>query len=138
MSKWIWAAASVVFLVVIIGRLAAIDRLLHVASQGIWYLLLIALLQQGLFLLLMLSLLLLAFRSPVSFGVLIAGYAVGSLLAIISITPSGLGPVEGIMILTYSDLGVMPEAATLVTLVYRGLSFWLPFVTGFAALRRLG
>ena len=77
-------------------------------------------------------------RSPVSFGVLIAGYAVGSLLAIISITPSGLGPVEGIMILTYSDLGVMPEAATLVTLVYRGLSFWLPFVTGFAALRRLG
>jgi len=49
-----------------------------------------------------------------------------------------LGPVEGIMFLTYSALGVMPEAATLVTLVYRGLSFWLPFVTGFAALRRLG
>src|SRR5579884_492149 len=51
MSKWIWAAASVVFLVVIIGRLAAIDRLLHLASQGIWYLLLVALLLQGLFLL---------------------------------------------------------------------------------------
>jgi uncharacterized membrane protein YbhN (UPF0104 family) len=40
---------------------------------------------------------------------------VGSLLAILSITPSGLGPVEGIMILTYSALGVLPEAATLVT-----------------------
>jgi uncharacterized protein (TIRG00374 family) len=87
--------------------------------------------------LMILSLLFLAFRSPVSFGVLIAGYAVGALLVIISITPSGLGPVEGIMILTYSALGVMPEAATLVTLVYRGLSFWLPFVTGFVALRRL-
>jgi hypothetical protein len=41
------------------------------------------------------------------------------------------------MILTYSAPGVMREAATLVTLVYRGLSFWLPFVTGFVALRRL-
>jgi hypothetical protein len=41
------------------------------------------------------------------------------------------------MILTYSVLGVMPEAAMLVTLVYRGLSFWLPFVTGSVALRRL-
>src|SRR5438034_1708096 len=41
---------------------------------------------------------LLAFRSPVSFGVLIAGYAVGTLLVNISITPSGLGPVEGMMI----------------------------------------
>src|SRR5205085_10350788 len=76
--------------------------------------------------LLMLYLLFLAFGTPVAFGVLVAGYAVGTLLVIIAITPSGLGPTEGMMILTYSSLGVMPETATLVTLVYRGFSFWLP------------
>ena len=61
----------------------------------------------------------------------------GTLLVIIAITPSGLGPVESVMILTYSALGVSPEAAAVVTLVYRGLSFWLPFVAGFLAVRHL-
>jgi glycosyltransferase 2 family protein len=87
--------------------------------------------------LLMLELLFLAFRSPVGFGMLVAGYAIGTLLVIIAITPAGLGPVEGIMILTYSSLGVEPETAALVTLLYRGVSFWLPLVAGFFALRRL-
>jgi hypothetical protein len=87
--------------------------------------------------LLMLCLLFLAFRSPVSFGVLVAGYAVGTLLVIIAITPSGLGPVEGMMILTYSSLGVPPETATLITLLYRGMTFWLPLAAGFLAMRRL-
>jgi len=32
---------------------------------------------------------------------------------------------------------VMPETATLVTLVYRGFSFWLPFIAGYFALRRI-
>jgi uncharacterized protein (TIRG00374 family) len=87
--------------------------------------------------LLMLALLFLAFRSPVGFGVLVAGYAIGTLLVIIAITPSGLGPVEGMMILIYSSLGVEPETAALVTLLYRGFSFWFPLVAGFFALRRL-
>jgi glycosyltransferase 2 family protein len=87
--------------------------------------------------LLMLALLFLAFRTPVSPGVLVAGYAVGTLLTIIAITPAGLGPVEGVMILTYSSLGVQAETATLVTLVYRGFTFWLPLTAGFLAMRRL-
>jgi uncharacterized protein (TIRG00374 family) len=87
--------------------------------------------------LLMLYLIFLAFGTQVAFGVLVAGYAVGTLLVIIAITPSGLGPMEGMMILTYSSLGVTPETATLVTLVYRGFSFWLPFIAGFFALRRI-
>jgi glycosyltransferase 2 family protein len=87
--------------------------------------------------LLMLASLFLAFRSPVGPGVLVAGYAVGTLLTIIAITPAGLGPVEGMMILTYSSLGVPPETATLVTLVYRGFTFWLPLGGGFLAMRRL-
>jgi glycosyltransferase 2 family protein len=87
--------------------------------------------------LLMLASLFLAFRSPVSPGILVAGYAVGTLLTIIAITPAGLGPVEGMMILTYSSLGVQPETATLVTLVYRGFTFWLPLSVGVFAIRRL-
>jgi glycosyltransferase 2 family protein len=87
--------------------------------------------------LLILFLLFLAFRSPVGFGVLVAGYAVGTLLMIIAITPSGLGPVEGMMILTYTSLGVPTETAALVTLLYRGITFWLPLIAGYFAIRRL-
>src|SRR5947208_7468 len=50
MRKWILAAAAVVFLAVVIGRLAQVERLLQVARHGIWYLLLLALLIEGLFL----------------------------------------------------------------------------------------
>ena len=34
-----------------------------------------------------------------------------------------------------TELGVPAENAAVITLAYRGISFWLPFVLGFAALR---
>ncbi|GIV78037.1 MAG: hypothetical protein KatS3mg050_2431 [Litorilinea sp.] len=78
-----------------------------------------------------------AFMGPIALGTLVAGYSMGLLFWIVSITPQGIGIVEGVMALVYTSLGVSPAVATVVALAFRGLSFWLPFALGFWALRRL-
>jgi hypothetical protein len=77
----------------------------------------------------------LAFEQPFNPGTLIAGFSIGYLFLIVSPTPSGIGFVEGAMTLTLKSLGVPLEAATVITLAYRGLTFWFPFAYGFIALR---
>jgi uncharacterized protein (TIRG00374 family) len=78
----------------------------------------------------------LAFRQPIQAGPLTAGYAMGILFLIVSIIPQGIGVVEGIMVLVYTSLNVPIETATTISLAFRGLTFWLPFVLGFLSLRR--
>jgi uncharacterized protein (TIRG00374 family) len=78
-----------------------------------------------------------AFRQPVALGTLAAGYAVGVLFWIVSITPQGIGVVEGVITLVFTSLGVPGEKATLVALTFRGLTFWLPLGIGFLSLRRI-
>ncbi len=77
----------------------------------------------------------LAFGIRLSFGVLVATYSVGMLFFVMTPTPGGLGFVEGILILVMSSLGVPQESAVVITLAYRGLTFWLPFILGFFAYR---
>ena len=79
----------------------------------------------------------LAFGVQMNLGVLIATYSIGILFFLISPTPGGLGFVEGILILVMSSLGIANESAATITLAYRGFTFWLPFILGFIALRRL-
>lgn len=79
----------------------------------------------------------LAFRQPVSLGVLVAGYAMGLLFWIVAVTPSGIGVVEGVMTVVLTSLGVPVTTATVVVLAYRGLGFWLPVGIGFCLLRRV-
>ncbi len=79
----------------------------------------------------------LAFHQKVHFGVLVAGYAMGILFWIVSITPQGIGVVEGMMTLVFASLGVPIERATVIALAFRGLTFWLPLGIGFVLLRRL-
>ncbi len=79
----------------------------------------------------------LAFHQKVHFGVLVAGYAMGILFWIVSITPQGIGVVEGMMTLVFASLGVPIENATVIALAFRGLTFWLPLGIGFIMLRRL-
>lgn len=79
----------------------------------------------------------LTFEQSVTPGMVIAGYAMTMLFAIVSPTPSGVGVVEGLMPIIYVSLGLPVAAATVVTLAYRGLSYWLPLVIGFLLLRRL-
>ncbi|MGB4503292.1 MAG: lysylphosphatidylglycerol synthase transmembrane domain-containing protein [Syntrophaceticus sp.] len=79
-----------------------------------------------------------AFHYTVPLGKLIAGYSVGILFVIISITPSGIGVVEPLMTAAFSSLGVPLETAALGIFVYRGISVWLPFMLGFVGLRLVG
>lgn len=79
----------------------------------------------------------LAFHQNVSLGVLVAGYAMGMLFLIVSITPQGIGVVEGVMTLVFTSLAVPPAQSTIVSLTFRGLTFWLPLLIGFILLRRV-
>jgi phosphatidylglycerol lysyltransferase len=78
-----------------------------------------------------------AFNQPVGLGTLIAGYAMGILFWIVSITPQGIGVVEGVMALTFTSLGIPGAVATTVVLAFRGLTFWIPMLVGFFAIQRM-
>ena len=79
----------------------------------------------------------LAFHTPVTLGMLVSGYAVGVLFWIVSITPQGIGVVEGVMTLIFTSLGVPGANAAIIALSFRGLTFWLPLGIGFFVLRRV-
>ncbi len=79
----------------------------------------------------------LAFYGPVSLGVVVAAYGIGVLFWIVAITPGGIGVVEGVMPLVFISLDVPGAAASVITLAFRGLSFWLPVFLGFVLLRRI-
>lgn len=79
----------------------------------------------------------LAFKAPVGLGTVTAGFAVGLLFWIVSITPEGIGVVEGVMTLVYVSLGVPAEKAAAAVLAFRGLVFWLPLVIGALLLSRV-
>lgn len=78
----------------------------------------------------------LAFYKPVGLWLVLAGYAIGMLFWIVSITPQGIGVVEGVMTLAYTSLGIPVTIATTIALAFRGLTFWLPLGLGFLLLRR--
>jgi uncharacterized protein (TIRG00374 family) len=79
----------------------------------------------------------LAFHQPITLGPLVAGYAMGFLFLVVSPIPMGVGVVEGMMVLTYTSLGVPSSQATVITLAFRGLTCWMPFFVGFLLLRRV-
>ena len=87
--------------------------------------------------LLILLMVFLAFKVPITFEILIAGFTLGYLFLIISPTPSGIGIVEGVMTLVLKSLGVSLDNAAVVSLAYRGFTFWVPFVFGMGTFRRL-
>lgn len=78
-----------------------------------------------------------AFGVAIGPGSLVAGYAAGILFGIVAVTPQGIGVVEGATTLAFISLGISAGAAAVVTLAFRGLTFWLPMAAGFVMLRRL-
>lgn len=78
-----------------------------------------------------------AFQQGITFGALVAGYAMGVLFLNISPVPQGIGVVEATMVLVFSSLGVASESALVITLAFRGLTFWLPLALGALVLRKL-
>lgn len=84
-----------------------------------------------------LSLMCRAFNAPLSGGALIACFAIAYLFFIVSPTPSGIGFVEGALTLALGSMTVPLGAAAVVSLAYRGITFWVPFAFGGLALRML-
>lgn len=79
----------------------------------------------------------LSFEVPFSAGTIVGGFAIAYLFLIVSPTPSGIGVVEGVMAIALGSLGVEFSQAVIVTLAYRGVTFWLPLAVGALALRSL-
>lgn len=79
----------------------------------------------------------LAFQVPFSPGTIIGGYAISYLFLIVSFTPAGIGIVDGVMPLTLASLRVEWSQAVIITLAYRGITFWFPLGVGAIAFRIL-
>lgn len=79
----------------------------------------------------------LAFHVETTLAVVIAGFSIAYLFVIISPTPAGVGIVEGVMTLALKSLGIALEAAVVVTLAFRAVTFWLPLIIGMISFRTL-
>jgi len=79
----------------------------------------------------------LSFGIPFTTGTIIGGFSIAYLFLIVSPTPSGIGIVEGIMPLALTSLNVPWSEAIIVTLAYRGVTFWFPLGVGALAFRSL-
>lgn len=87
------------------------------------------------FLVIILFIMFLAFNIPTTPSVLIGGFSIGYLFLIVSPTPAGLGFVEGGLTLALTTLNVPIGAAAVITLAYRGITFWLPLFVGMISFR---
>ncbi len=74
-----------------------------------------------------------AFRTIVPPIDLLVAYGLAFVLAVIPITPAGLGVIEGVLIPTLTGFGVPRSTAILGVLAYRLVNFWLPIPLGGAA-----
>jgi len=80
----------------------------------------------------------LAYKTPFTIGTLVGGFSIGYLFLIVSPTPAGLGVVEGMLTVALNTLRVNWSAASLITLTYRAVTFWLPLAVGGVAFRLVG
>jgi len=71
-----------------------------------------------------------AFHTLISPIDLLVAYGLANVLAVIPITPSGLGVIEGVLIPTLAGFGVAKEKAVLAVVGYRLVNFWLPIPIG--------
>jgi uncharacterized protein (TIRG00374 family) len=61
---------------------------------------------------------------------LLVAYGLANILAVIPITPGGLGVIEGVLIPTLSGFGLDKGVATVAVLSYRLVNFWFPIPIG--------
>lgn len=79
----------------------------------------------------------LAFTGNLNIMAVLAGYAIGLLFTVVSITPQGIGPAEAAIIATLHSFGLDISQSAVITLAFRGLLYWLPVFPGFWAFQRL-
>lgn len=74
---------------------------------------------------------LLAFHTVLSPVYLLVAYGLANILAVIPVTPGGLGIIEGVLVPTLVGFGVPNKSiALLAVLIYRFFNFWLPIPVG--------
>ena len=78
-----------------------------------------------------------SFQVPFTTATIIGGFSISYLFLIVSPTPSGIGIVEGVMPLALTSFRVPWSDAVIITLAYRGITFWLPLGIGALAFRML-
>ncbi|HEY8296333.1 MAG TPA: flippase-like domain-containing protein [Micrococcaceae bacterium] len=76
---------------------------------------------------------LMAFGSPLAIGPLLTVYGLASILAMLPLTPGGLGIVEGVLIPSLAGFGVPGTTALLAVVGWRVVEFWLPIPVGAGA-----
>ena len=79
-----------------------------------------------------------AFKHPFTIEILLAGFTTSYLFTIASITPSGVGFVEGAMTVYISKMNVPLATAAVISLGYRGITLWLTLAYGLIAIRWVG
>ena len=78
-----------------------------------------------------------AYQQPINLGTLNAAFSLGVVFFVISIIPQGVGAVEGIMSLVLIDMGITATNAAVISVVFRGVNFWLPILVGLVGYRVL-
>lgn len=79
-----------------------------------------------------------AFHHPLSLDTLLATFGISYLFSVASLTPSGVGIVEGAMVVTLVTLNVPLATAVAIALAYRGITLWLRLAYGGLALLWFG
>ncbi|HEY43808.1 MAG TPA: flippase-like domain-containing protein [Anaerolineae bacterium] len=71
-----------------------------------------------------------AFHHPLPLDALLATFGISYLFSVASLTPSGVGIVEGAMVVTLVALNVPLATAVAIALAYRGITLWLRLAYG--------
>jgi len=79
-----------------------------------------------------------AFHYPLNLDTLIASFSTSYLFTIASVTPSGVGFVEGAMTLYLQALQVPLATSAVISIAYRSITFWLILAYGIVAIRWVG
>ena len=69
-------------------------------------------------------------------AVLLCGYVIATLFAMVSLTPQGVGFVEAAVVVAFTAFGQTAAAGTAIGMVYRGIVFWIPFLIGAVLITR--
>jgi len=79
----------------------------------------------------------LAFRVEFTAPTIVASFSLAYLFLIVSPTPAGIGIVEGVMTVALRTMHVPIEASAVITLAFRGITFWMPVLAGIITFRSL-
>ncbi len=82
-----------------------------------------------------------AYGQMIPTGGLIAAFGMGIIFFVIAVIPEGVAIVEAVMTLVFVSVGMAAHTAITITMVFRGVNFWLPLIVGiftFGRIRRFG